>query len=195
LKRSEDGREKVRVRAKEDEKPAMNKNSSTDFVSQLCPNCGLCCNGVLFADVKLRKEDDVRRLTELGLSLKRKAGQPAFPQPCACFDGRLCRIYAERPAYCRTFECGLLKRVQAGGMNVAAALKTIAEARRGAEKVRKILHQPGQNDEQLALIQRYARVMREPIDLSRPEDEAELRGRLMLAVKDLMQALQRDFLK
>ncbi len=173
----------------------MNKNTPAGAVSRLCPKCGLCCNGVLFADVELRKGDDAQRLAELGLSLEKKGRQRAFAQPCACFDGMLCRIYAERPAYCRTFECGLLKRVQAGGMNVAAALKTIAEARRGAEKVRKILHQPGQNDEQLALIQRYARVMREPIDLSRPEDEAELRGRLMLAVKDLMQALQRDFLK
>jgi hypothetical protein len=24
----------------------------TGFVSQLCPNCGLCCNGVLFGDVE-----------------------------------------------------------------------------------------------------------------------------------------------
>jgi Fe-S-cluster containining protein len=173
----------------------MNTNEPTDAVSQLCPNCGLCCNGVLFADVELRKGDDAKRLAELGLSLVKKGRKPAFTQPCVCFDGELCRIYTRRPKRCRTFECGLLKRVQAGEMGADAALKTIAEAQRLAEKVRGQLRRLGQSDEQLALNRRYAQVMREPIDLSSPEDAAELRGELMLAVNDLMQMLRRDFLK
>ena len=173
----------------------MNKNSPADFVSQLCPKCGLCCNGVLFADVELRKGDDIQRLDELGLSLEKKGRKQAFAQPCTCFDGKLCRIYNERPTRCRTFECGLLKRVQAGEMGADAALKTIAEAQRLAEKVRGQLRRLGQSDEQLALNRRYAQVMREPIDLSGPEDAAELRGELMLAVNDLMQMLRQDFLK
>ena len=37
--------------------------------------------------------------------------------------------------------------------------------------------------------------MSEPIDLSGRRRRGELRGELMLAVNDLMQALQRDFLK
>ena len=164
-------------------------------VDQLCPNCGLCCNGVLFADVRLQKNDAARRLTELGLSLVKKGSKPAFVQPCACFDGKLCRIYPERPAYCRAFECGLLKRVQAGGMDVKAALRIIAEARRRVEKVRRLLRRSGQNDEQLALIQRYVQVMSEAIDLSGGEDVVKSRGELMLAVEGLMRLLQRDFLK
>src|ERR1035441_3049702 len=55
----------------------MNKNTSPDSVAQLCPKCGLCCNGVLFADVELRKGDDVQRLAELGLSLEKKGRQRA----------------------------------------------------------------------------------------------------------------------
>jgi Fe-S-cluster containining protein len=164
-------------------------------IEQLCPNCGLCCNGVLFADVELRKGDDIQRLDELGLSLEKKGRKQAFAQPCTCFDGKLCRIYNERPTRCRTFECGLLKRVQMGEMGADAALKTIAEAQRLAEKVRGQLRRLGQSDEQLALNRRYAQVMREPIDLSGPEDAAELRGELMLAVNDLMQMLRQDFLK
>jgi Fe-S-cluster containining protein len=164
-------------------------------IEQLCPKCGLCCNGVLFADVELRKGDDIQQLAELGLSLEKKGRKQAFAQPCACFDGELCRIYTRRPKRCRTFECGLLKRVQAGEMGVDAALKTIAEAQRLAEKVRGQLRRLGQSDEQLALNRRYAQVMREPIDLSGPEDAAEFRGELMLAVNDLMQMLRQDFLK
>jgi Fe-S-cluster containining protein len=173
----------------------MNKNSPTDAVSQLCPKCGLCCNGVLFADVELRKGDDAKQLAELGLSLVKKGRQQAFAQPCACFDGRLCRIYAGRPKRCRTFECGLLKRVQAGGMETMAALEKIAGTQRLAEKVCNLLRQSGQEDQSLALARRYRQAMSEPIDLSRGEAAAGLRGELMLAVNDLMQTLQRDFLK
>ncbi len=164
-------------------------------VDQLCPKCGLCCNGVLFADVRLQKGDDARRLTELGLLLKEKAGRPAFPQPCSCFDGAHCGIYAERPEYCRAFECGLLKRVQAGKMDPDIALRKIAEAQRLAERVRQWLRRLGDRNETLALTRRYARVMREPVDLSGPEEAVKGRGKLMLAVNDLMHALQRDFLK
>jgi len=173
----------------------MNKNPSNDFVAQLCPKCGLCCNGVLFANVRLQKGDDGRRLAELGLPLKKRAGRPAFPQPCDCFDGTLCRIYAERPKYCRAFACGLLKRVQAGEIDEGLALRKIAGSQRLAEKVRQLLRRLDDREETLALTRRYARVMREPVDLSGPEETVEGRGELMLAVNDLMEALQRDFLK
>lgn len=173
----------------------MNQNSSNNSVDQLCPNCGLCCNGVLFADVELRKDDDAGRLAELGLSLVKKGSKQAFAQPCACFDGKLCRIYADRPKRCRTFECGLLKRVQDGELGADAALKTISQTKRQVEKVRVLLRQLGQNDERLAMTKRYAEAMSAPIDLSDHETDSERRGELMLAVDELMRQLQHDFLK
>jgi uncharacterized protein len=164
-------------------------------VEQLCPNCGLCCNSVLFADVELQPGDDAGRLIELGMSLKQKGMKRAFVQPCRCFDGKLCRIYEDRPRRCRTFECGLLKRVQSGEMTAAAALKRIAEARKLVEKVRGLLHRLGDADKQLALAKRYSRMTAQPIDLSAGEEVSDARGELMLAVNDLMQILQREFLK
>jgi Fe-S-cluster containining protein len=164
-------------------------------IEQLCPKCGLCCNGVLFADVELRKGDDAQRLAELGLPLVKKGRKPAFAQPCVCFDGTLCRIYAERPVYCRTFECGLLKRVQAGELGVDAALKTIAQAKRQVEKVCELLRCAGSDDERLALSHRYGRAMSEPVDLSGGKESAGLPGKLMTTYRDLMQMLRRDFLK
>jgi hypothetical protein len=164
-------------------------------IKQLCPKCGLCCNGVLFADVELRKGDDVQRLAELGLSLKKKGRKQAFAQPCACFDGTLCRIYAERPVYCRTFECGLLKRVQAGELGVDAALKTIAQAKRQVEKVCELLRCAGSDDGRLSLSHRYGRAMSGPVDLSGGKESAGLPGKLMTTYRDLMQMLRRDFLK
>lgn len=174
----------------------MTENSSANSVDQLCPNCGLCCDSTLFADVELRAGDDARRLTQLGLALFQKSKTKiAFAQSCACFDGKLCNIYADRPKRCRTFECGLLKRVQAGELGADAALKIIAEAKRQSENVRGLLRQLGQNDEQLAMTKRYAAAMSAPIDLAGHESDAERRGELMLAVDDLMRQLQRDFLK
>lgn len=163
-------------------------------IDQLCPKCGLCCNGVLFADVELRKGDDAKRLAELGLSLVKKGRQQAFTQPCACFDRTLCRIYADRPKRCRTFECGLLRRVQAGELDADAALKTIAHAKRQVEKVYELLRGTDSDDKRLALSQRYGRAMGEPVDLSGGKASVELPGKLMTAYRDLMQTLQRDFL-
>jgi hypothetical protein len=164
-------------------------------VEQLCPDCGLCCNGVLFADVELQNGDNAGRLIDLGMSLKKKGMKCAFAQPCHCFDGKLCRIYADRPKRCVTFECGLLKRVQSGEMPQSAALKRIAAVKKLVEKVRQLLRRLGDNDEQLALTKRYSRVMSQPIDLSADEDAGETRGELMLAVNDLMHVVQRDFLQ
>jgi Fe-S-cluster containining protein len=174
----------------------MSTGKPTDAVSQLCPNCGLCCNGVLFADVELRARDDAKRLAKLGLTLEKKSrGKIAFAQPCACFDGTICKIYDDRPKRCRTFECGLLKKVGADELSAGAALKKISEAKIIAEKVRGLLRSLGQNDERLALTKRYSQVMSAPVDLSASDDNSELRGELMLAVNDLMQVLQREFLK
>ena len=176
-------------------KKIISKDSINAVVSQLCPNCGLCCNGVLFADVELRAGDNAGRLAELGLSLSPKGSKLAFPQPCACFNGKLCGIYSDRPKRCRTFECGLLKRVSADDLDAASALKIIFKTKSQAEKVRGLLRQLGQTDEHLAMTKRYAQVMSAPMDLSGCEEESEWRGELMLAVDELMRQLQRDFLK
>jgi hypothetical protein len=163
-------------------------------VDQLCPNCGLCCDSTLFADVELRPGDDAKKLEKLGLSLHKKGkSKIAFAQPCACFDGKLCGIYADRPTRCRLFECGLLKRVQADKMSASAALKKISEAKALAKKVRGLLRSLGQSPEKLALMNSYTAAMSEPIDLA--DNSTRQRRKLMLAVEELMQVLQRDFLK
>jgi Fe-S-cluster containining protein len=166
-----------------------------DAVAQLCPACGMCCNGVLFGDVELQARDDARRLATLGMELFPKGRRQCFNQPCACFDGKWCRIYAERPNRCRTFECRLLQRVQAGKITSDAALRAIAEARRCAGRVLDLVRQLGHADEQTPLNRRYAAIMSEPLDLASDDDEtAERRSELMLAVHKLTRILEREFL-
>jgi hypothetical protein len=86
-----------------------------------------------------------------------------------------------------------LKCVQDGELEADAALKTIARTKRQVEKVRVLLRQLGQNDEQVAMTKRYTQAMSAPNIFS--GFNSELRGELMLAVNDLMQVLQRDFLQ
>ena len=160
----------------------------------LCLACGLCCNGVLFGDVELQRSDDAKRLAALGVELFGKGRKSAFSQPCSCFDGKLCDIYADRPKQCRAFECGLLKRVKAGKLTAGAALKAIAEARRSSEAVLKLVRELGSTDETKPLNQRYAAVVAQPIDMAADEAVLERRGELMMAVAKLVETLQRDFL-
>jgi hypothetical protein len=154
----------------------------------------MCCNGVLFGDVELRAGDDARRLASLGLDLFRKDRHQAFAQPCSCFDGKFCNIYADRPKRCRTFECRLLQRTQAEELTTAEALKKIKLARKQVEAVRQLVRQLGHTDERVPLNRRYAEVMEQPIDLAADDQNQKVRGQLMRAVEKLSQILERDFL-
>lgn len=169
--------------------------SAATAISKLCPACGLCCNGVLFGDVELQPGDKAKLLTELGVKLFRKGRKTAFAQPCACLKNGLCRIYADRPTRCATFDCGLLKRVQAGKTTPTAALKKIAEAKQRATEVLELVRLLGNTDESLPLNQRYAAVIAEPMDMSAAEADLERRGELMMAVSRLVDSLERDFLR
>lgn len=174
-------------------KAAAAKSAVT--ISQLCPKCGLCCNGVLFGDVELQRGDDAKSLSKLGVEFFRKGRKTAFSQPCACLVNGLCRIYADRPQRCATFDCGLLKRVQSGKTPPAVALKKITEAKRRADEVLKLVRLLGNTDEDLPLNQRYSAVIAEPIDMSADEADIERRGELMMAVSKLVETLERDFLR
>lgn len=163
-------------------------------IDQLCPSCGLCCNGVLFGDVELQRGDDAKRLAELGVALSTKGRKKIFSQPCACLIGGLCRIYSERPQRCRTFDCLALQRVQRDEITVNAAHVAIAEAKKCADEVLRLVRAFGDTNENHPLNRRYAAIMAQPMDLASDEAQLELRGELMLAVGKLVDVLERDFL-
>lgn len=130
----------------------------------LCLACGLCCDGTLFGHVRLVAGDDAKKLKALGLPVVAPRTGPTFkrfPQPCAalCSDGT-CRVYADRPAQCRRFECGVFKAARAGEIPFATALRTVKQARRLADTVRRLLRALGDTDDHLGLDARFARVHR-----------------------------------
>jgi uncharacterized protein len=166
---------------------------------QLCMACGLCCNGVIFADVQLQPGDDPKRLHALDLvpktaidKFQEGRGKVKIKQPCPAFCGQ-CRIYADRPKHCADFECALLKSLEKGHNDLASALKIVATAKKRAEKVRKLLRELGETEETLALSKRFRRVAKrmesEPCD----EASADAYGQLTLATHDLNYLLSEAF--
>lgn len=129
---------------------------------QLCLACGLCCDGTLFDLVKLEPGDDAAKLKALGLPIKVSRGKDPvtrFPQPCAalCKD-RTCRVYHDRPWQCRVFECGVFKDAKVSRITFPAALKLVTQARRRADKARRLLRQLGDTDEHRGLGERFHRI-------------------------------------
>jgi Fe-S-cluster containining protein len=128
---------------------------------QLCRACGLCCDGTLFDLVKLEPGDDAAKLKALGLPVSLSRGKlpvARFPQPCSALcEDRSCRVYAERPWQCRTFECQLFKDAKVGRVTFAAALTLVKHARRRADQVRRLLRELGDADEHRALGERFHR--------------------------------------
>jgi Fe-S-cluster containining protein len=169
---------------------------STDNFSALCLECGLCCNGVIFADVRLQPGDDPERLRSIGLSISMPHSAlraPHFPQPCAALDGCRCRIYADRPAYCRQFDCLLLKGVKAGRVAVADALDTIHNARQKMESVLRLLRKLGDTDEHVPLAKRFRRTARRLDQVGLDKGMSATYGELTLAFHDLNFLLNDSF--
>jgi len=123
----------------------------------LCTNCGLCCDGTLFADVELSGPAEAARLEIMGLDTESENGSAGLlSQPCAALRGTRCGIYAQRPKCCRVFECNLLQDAKHGDVTIERALEHIADARAQIRHVRSLLVLVGNRDENLPIKERCA---------------------------------------
>ena len=136
------------------------------LTDDLCLRCGLCCDGTLFRAVELQSGDDPIHLKNLGLPIhpvrrrqSRTSTGSQFSQPCQALGaGCRCRIYSERPTYCRQFECLLFQQVRETKQTAAEALRLIRSARRRAATVRRLLEKLGDHDTQEPLALRFRRM-------------------------------------
>jgi Fe-S-cluster containining protein len=92
--------------------------------SSLCTDCGLCCDGTLFARARVMSEA-VRATTELGFDVVRRGKHHGFGLPCSRLDGTCCTIYETRPGVCRVFRCALLTQLDTGEVTLDAARATV----------------------------------------------------------------------
>lgn len=97
---------------------------------RLCRRCGLCCDGTLFAWVPL-SATEATQLSKLGLAVvPREGGSMALRQPCSALQGKDCRVYAHRPAPCRSFRCHQLIALGEGEASEAEATAQVDAAHR-----------------------------------------------------------------
>jgi len=176
---------------------AGDSGMSPQLIDTLCLNCGLCCNGALFADVQLQPGEDSEPLRERGLKLRASRSKKSLTkllQPCAAFDGCRCQVYELRPAMCRKFECHLLQRTQRGEIKPSAALSRIQSTRRRIQKVESLLATLGEESLARPVGWRFQKCLRtaetEDWDAARLETLAEL----LRAMHELNAVLQREFL-
>jgi len=154
----------------------------------LCTQCGLCCDGSLFADVELAGRKEAARLEALGIEIEDDDPSGAqLLQPCAALRGRRCTIYEHRPKCCRTFECRLLQEVRRGAVGVEQAEGQIAETLKQIGHVKDLLAQLGQDDG-LPLVESCAEALAKDTDadpeVNRKRDELEA---AMSSVEGLIQ--------
>lgn len=170
---------------------------------QLCVKCALCCNGVIFADVKLQGADRAEELRRLGLLVTEPARRrgnaagisaaPYFSQPCAALRGCRCALYCARPSYCRDFECALLKAVNAGVVRPSKALRLIRSALARVDKVERLLLLLGNRESNLPLAERFRRTTARLRKIASSRESAELYASLTLAMHDLNLVLSEHF--
>ena len=151
----------------------------------LCLECGLCCNGVLFADVR----------SEPGDRSPLFAGRTRVTQPCPAFQRGdcTCSIYRERPRRCRQFECRQLLGTKAGEITVEAARRRIAKARRLAAKVEKMLVELGFDNVNKPLKQRFQQCQRAAERGGLAGNQYATLADLQLAMHRLSSLLAEDF--
>lgn len=164
----------------------------------LCLACGMCCNGVIFARGQLQPEDDPARLKLLGLKLLPSRGSEAngkgkFAQPCAAFDGCRCRLYADRPTYCREFDCALLRGVRRREISAKEALRIVRRARRRVETINGLLRELGDSDGSSPLSARFRRVQRRVEASVVDAGTARVFGELTVAMHRLNRLLSERF--
>jgi len=155
-------------------------------IDTLCLQCGLCCNGVLFGDV--RPEAGDRSPLFAG-------GRSRVNQPCPALNAATCAcaIYTERPARCRKFECKQLIAVSAGEISAEAALRKIRATKKLAGKVEWLLGELGFNDTALPLNRRFKCCQRAAETGKLPAENFDTLAELQLAVHELTLLLAKDF--
>jgi len=159
----------------------------------LCSQCGLCCNGVMFHTVRLQVSDSPKALSALGLKLKRKKGANYILQPCPAWQDAQCSIYAARPERCRLFECRQLQRVAAGEITETAALGKIREVQRQVAQLSELLARAGATNAKRPLSKRCEKIMAEPLDSTSDPAAVALREAVARAMQGLNAVLDADF--
>jgi uncharacterized cysteine cluster protein YcgN (CxxCxxCC family) len=168
------------------ENPDFNTQAAT---ANLCDTCGMCCDGTLFDSTALGPSDSERKLSSLGLRIKRKKNLLFFLQPCAAHCGSRCSIYENRPTRCRDFSCRQLRGVTLGEITETSARKKVSEARERVEAIRLMIDRIVETNPKRSLARRVANALTP----KSPDERTLLHDSLESAMNDLESFLDQEF--
>jgi hypothetical protein len=110
-------------------------------LSTLCLECGLCCDGTLFLQVKISVAER-QALVQLGIGVGEKSKHPVMWLPCGKLEGKCCSVYEARPGGCRRFVCALGKRLEAKELSLDDARAQVVEMQARIAVLRSVLPAP-----------------------------------------------------
>ncbi len=125
-------------------------------LSELCQQCGLCCNGALFTFLPVSPQEAARMEAHGARINQRRDGRAALLLPCAALRGTCCSAYPDRPARCREYVCTLGRAVEQGERSLDGATAIVAEAKAMLAAVESELD-PVASDHPLSVLQRAHR--------------------------------------
>jgi len=153
----------------------------------------MCCDGVLFHSVELQSGDQPRKLSALGLKIRKQKGVEYFLQPCSAHrevSGKCsCLIYKDRPARCCAFDCRQLRGVLAGKVTEEVALEKIRVAREKVALVNSLAAQIAETNPHRSLAHRVANAL----TLPKSAVQTPLHDELKVAMENLEAFLVKDF--
>jgi len=171
----------------------MSDTTAARSTEDLCSSCGMCCDGVLFHTVELQTGDQPRKLSALGLKIRKQKRIEFFLQPCSAHrevSGKCsCLIYEDRPARCRAFHCRQLRGVLSGEITEEIALEKIRAAREKVSHVTVIMGQIAETNPHRSLAHRVANAL----TLPKGADQTPLHDELKIAMEDMEALLVKDF--
>jgi uncharacterized protein len=129
--------------------------------TNICVQCGMCCDGTLYSRVCLEPADDADQLRATRLVLVETAGTLSFHQPCPELENSRCGLYhgPARPVVCAKFRCTLLRAVHAGTIDEPRAQAIITDVLALRARVIPFLDSCGVSRD-VALFPRLAAVLR-----------------------------------
>lgn len=172
----------------------MNSPELAAAASRLCLACGMCCDGTMFQIVRMQPDDQPEVLTVLGLRVRHRGEESWMEQPCAALKRLCCTVYDQRPVRCRKFHCQQLMKLDTFEINEGDALAMIADTRRLAGEVKRLLFACGYREDGAPLQEQFDRVTSTPVDATLEPELAETRSQLEQAMRELRLRLAREFL-
>ncbi len=108
--------------------PARSESKRAEDSTSLCVACRLCCDGTLFGFVPVTDEEADKLRRRLPIT-RDDAGEHTFSQCCVALEVGGCGIFPDRPVVCSSYECNLLRRVDAGLLDRDDGLEVVDRIR------------------------------------------------------------------